>query len=131
MSGTEWFDYVVFDLDPKGAPVGNLLNVARLMKKALGELNVTGFVKTSGSSGIHIFIPIKRVYAFERIMAWAELVTKQVGARNCKIATVKRRLDHRENAQIYINRQQSARGRSITAPCAARATNRRRRSPGP
>jgi DNA ligase D-like protein (predicted ligase)/DNA ligase D-like protein (predicted polymerase)/DNA ligase D-like protein (predicted 3'-phosphoesterase) len=108
-------DYVVFDLDPKGAPFGNVLKVARLMKQVLDELEVTGFVKTSGSSGIHIFIPIKRSYTFEQTMDWAELVAKEVAARNPKIATIERRLAAREKAQVYVDWQQNARGKSIAA----------------
>lgn len=113
-------DYVVFDLDPKGAPFGNVLKVARLTKKVLDELNVTGFVKTSGSSGIHVFVPIKRSYSFEAAMDWAELVAQEIVARNPKIATVERRLAEREKAQIYVDWQQNARGKSIAAPYTAR-----------
>lgn len=120
VSDLERPDYVVFDLDPKGAPFGNVLKVARLVKKVLDELGVTGFVKTSGSSGIHIFVPIKRHYTFEQTMDWAELVAKQVAARNPKLATVERRLAEREKTQVYVDWQQNARGKSIAAPYTAR-----------
>jgi DNA ligase D-like protein (predicted polymerase)/DNA ligase D-like protein (predicted 3'-phosphoesterase) len=120
VSNLERPDYVVFDLDPKGAPFGNVLKVARLMKTVLDELDVTGFVKTSGSSGIHIFVPIKRSYTFEQTMDWAEVVAKQVAARNPKLATVERRLAEREKNQVYVDWQQNARGKSIAAPYTAR-----------
>jgi bifunctional non-homologous end joining protein LigD len=108
-------DYVVFDLDPKGAPFGNVLKVARLMKQTLDELGVKGFAKTSGSSGIHIFVPINRRYSFEETMEWAELVANNAVARNPKIATTERRLAEREKSQIYIDWQQNARGKTIAA----------------
>jgi DNA primase len=72
---------VAFDLDPKGAPFSNVLKVARLMKQVLDELEVLTLVKTSGSSGIHIFVPIKRRYSFEQAMDWAEQVALTVAAR--------------------------------------------------
>ncbi|HKX33677.1 MAG TPA: non-homologous end-joining DNA ligase [Blastocatellia bacterium] len=115
-------DFVVFDLDPKGAPFGNVLKVARLMKNALDEMKLKSFVKTSGSSGIHVFIPIKRGYTFEQTMKWAELVAKDVASRNPKIATVERRLSERESAQVYVDWQQNARGKSIAAPYTVRPT---------
>jgi bifunctional non-homologous end joining protein LigD len=108
-------DYVVFDLDPKGAPFENVLKVARLMKQTLDELGVTGFAKTSGSSGIHIFVPIKRRYSFDETMDWAEQVANDTASRNPKIATTERRLAEREQSQIYIDWQQNARGKTIAA----------------
>jgi DNA ligase D-like protein (predicted ligase)/DNA ligase D-like protein (predicted polymerase)/DNA ligase D-like protein (predicted 3'-phosphoesterase) len=113
-------DYVAFDLDPKGAPFGNVLKVARLMKQVLDELEVTSFVKTSGSSGIHIFVPIKRRYTFEQTMDWAAQVSLAVAARNSKIATTERRLAEREKTQVYVDWQQNARGKSIAAPYSVR-----------
>ncbi len=113
-------DYVAFDLDPKGAPFSNVLKVARLMKEVLDELNVTSFVKTSGSSGVHIFVPIKRHYTFEQTMDWAEQVALTVAARNRKIATTERRLAERGKSQVYVDWQQNARGKSIAAPYTVR-----------
>ncbi len=113
-------DYVAFDLDPKGAPFSNVLKVARLMKQVLDELRLISFVKTSGSSGIHIFVPIKRRYSFEQVMDWAEQVAQTVAARNRKIATTERRLAEREKMQVYVDWQQNARGKSIAAPYTVR-----------
>lgn len=113
-------DFVVFDLDPKGAPFNSVLKVAQLMKRSLDELKLKSFVKTSGSSGIHVFIPIKRGYTFEEAMDWAELLAKDVASRNPKIATIERRLSEREKSQVYLDWQQNARGKSIAAPYTVR-----------
>lgn len=113
-------DYVVFDLDPKGAPFSNVLNVALSIKEALDRLKITGFAKTSGSSGMHIFIPIKRQYTFPQALAWAERVSNLVAGKIPKIATTERRLARRAKGQIYIDAQQNARGKSIAAPYTVR-----------
>lgn len=113
-------DYVVFDLDPKGAPFSTVLKVAQLMKETLDQLDLTGFVKTSGSSGIHIFIPIKRGYTFDQAMEWAAQLAGQVAARNPRIATIERRLAERKKTQVYVDWQQNARGKTIAAPYTAR-----------
>jgi bifunctional non-homologous end joining protein LigD len=108
-------DYVVFDLDPKGAPFVNVLKVARLMKQTLDKLGVKGFAKTSGSSGIHIFVPVKRRYSFNETMEWAEMVANEAASRDLQIATTERRLAERKKSQIYIDWQQNARGKTIAA----------------
>jgi DNA ligase D-like protein (predicted polymerase)/DNA ligase D-like protein (predicted 3'-phosphoesterase) len=113
-------DYVVFDLDPKEAPFGNVLKVAGLMKQTLDEMGLQGFAKTSGSSGVHIFVPIKRQYSFEQAMEWAERTAKDAAARNPKIATIERRLSGREKSQVYIDWQQNARGKTIASAYTAR-----------
>src|SRR5262249_5211153 len=113
-------DYVVFDLDPKQAPFANVLKVARSMKEVLDELELTGFVKSSGSTGMHVFIPIKRRYSFEQTMEWSEKLAKEVASRNPKIATIERRIHEREKTQVYVDWQQNARGKSIAAPYSAR-----------
>jgi bifunctional non-homologous end joining protein LigD len=113
-------DYVVFDLDPKGAPFGNVLKLARLMKAALDDLELTGFVKTSGSSGVHVFVPIRRSYSFEQVMDWAEKLSKDIASRNPKIVTTERRLVERKKSQIYLDWQQNARGKTIAAPYTVR-----------
>jgi bifunctional non-homologous end joining protein LigD len=109
-------DYVVFDLDPKGAPFRNVLTVARLMHGMLGDLEMTGCVKTSGSSGIHIFIPVKRGYTFEQTRHWAEQMAREVASRVPKVATTERSLAARTKAQVYIDWQQNASGKTIAAP---------------
>ena len=113
-------DYVVFDLDPKGAPFSNVLKVALSMKETLDRLKVTAFAKTSGSSGMHIFIPIKRQYTFPQVLDWAERVSNLVAGNIPRIATTERRLARRAKGQIYLDAQQNARGKSIAAPYTVR-----------
>lgn len=113
-------DYVVFDLDPKGAPFSNVLKVALSMKEKLDSLKVTSFPKTSGSSGMHIFIPIKRQYTFPQALNWADRISNLVAENIPKIATTERRLARRAKGQIYIDAQQNARGKSIASPYTVR-----------
>src|SRR6266481_430706 len=57
-------DYFMLDLDPKEAPWKNVLEVALVCKEVLDELGLPAFPKTSGSSGIHIYLPLKPKYSF-------------------------------------------------------------------
>ena len=110
----------VGSLDPKGAPFRHVLAVAQLMHGMLNDLGLTGFVKTSGSSGIHIFIPVKRGYTFEQTRHWAEQVALEVSRRAPQVATTERALAERKKAQVYVDWQQNARGKTIAAPYTAR-----------
>jgi bifunctional non-homologous end joining protein LigD len=114
-------DYVMLDLDPKQAPWENVLQVALVCKDVLDELGLPAFPKTSGSSGIHIYVPLKPKLAFGKIAAVAEALAVEVAQRAPKIATVQRSLAKRQKQQVYVDAMQNARGKTIAAPFSARA----------
>lgn len=113
-------DFIAFDLDPKGAPFGNVLKVALVMKKVLDEIGIQSFTKTSGSAGIHIIVPVSKGYSFEEAMEWAKGVAEEVSRRAPKIATVERSISERKKDQVYVDYQQNARGKTIAAPYTVR-----------
>jgi bifunctional non-homologous end joining protein LigD len=100
-------DYVVFDLDPPDEPGGFALaiEVAHLVRELLNELELPGYVKTSGADGIHILAPIQRRAGFDDTYAFAEGVGRLLEERHPgKVTTEwlkKKRsgvlLDHRQN----------------------------------
>src|SRR3954469_2637340 len=114
-------DYVMLDLDPKQAPWQNVLEVALLCKEVLDELGLPAFPKTSGSSGIHIYLPLKPKYNYGKIAAIAEGLAAEVARRAPKIATVQRSLAKRQKQQVYVDAMQNARGKTIAAAYSARA----------
>ena len=114
-------DYFMLDLDPKQAPWENVLHVAMVCKEVLDELGLPAFPKTSGSSGIHIYVPLKPKVEFGKVAAVAEAVAAEVAQRAPKIATVQRSLAKRQKQQVYVDAMQNARGKTIAAPFSARA----------
>jgi bifunctional non-homologous end joining protein LigD len=114
-------DYVVFDLDPHGAPFGNVLEIALALRAVLEEVGMRGYAKTSGSSGIHVYVPVRRRYTFDQTAGFAEKVSGLVAERNPKIATVERRIAERKKNQVYVDWQQNARGKSAASVYSARA----------
>lgn len=114
-------DYVVFDLDPHGAPFATVRRVALVMHDVLKELRLTGYAKTSGSSGIHIYVPIRRRYGYEEVAEFAEQVSGRVAARVPRMATIERRLAAREPDQVYVDWQQNARGKAAASVYSVRA----------
>ena len=114
-------DYLMLDLDPKQAPWKNVLEVALVCKEVFDELGVPAFPKTSGSSGIHIYLPLKPKYDYRQVAAIAEGLAAEVARRVPKIATIQRSLAKRQKQQVYVDAMQNARGKTIASAYSARA----------
>lgn len=114
-------DYIVFDLDPHGAPFKNVLEVALVMKDILKDLKLTGYPKTSGSSGIHIYVPVRRRYEYEEVAGFSEQVSMRVAEKVSKIATIERRIAERKKNQVYVDWQQNAKGKAAASVYTVRA----------
>ena len=114
-------DYLMLDLDPKEAPWKNVLEVALVCKEVFEEVGLTAFPKTSGSSGIHVYLPLKPKHDYRSIAAVAEALASEVAQRAPKIATTQRSLAKRQKQQVYVDAMQNARGKTIAAAFSARA----------
>jgi bifunctional non-homologous end joining protein LigD len=114
-------DYVVFDLDPHGAPFADVLKVALAMEAVLKGLSIVGYPKTSGSTGVHVYVPIARRYGYDEVAVFAEEVSNRVAESAPKIATTERRISARKPGQIYVDWQQNARGKSAASVYSVRA----------
>lgn len=114
-------DYLMLDLDPKEAPWKNVLEVALVVKEVFDELGLPSFPKTSGSSGIHLYLPLKPKHDYGKIATVAHALTDEVARRAPKIATTQRSLAKRQKQQVYVDAMQNARGKTIAAAYSARA----------
>ena len=114
-------DYLMLDLDPKAAPWQNVLDVSLVCKEVFDELGLPSFPKTSGSSGIHIYLPLKPKYDYGKIAAVAYALAGEVASRAPKIATTQRSLAKRQKQQVYVDAMQNARGKTIASVFSARA----------
>src|SRR4051794_1225321 len=100
-------DFVLFDLDPPDEPDGfeQAIDVAHLIRELLDQLELPGYVKTSGADGIHVVAPITRRSTFEQTYAFAEAASRLLEARHPGLVTTewlkKKRsgvlVDHRQN----------------------------------
>jgi bifunctional non-homologous end joining protein LigD len=100
-------DYVVFDLDPPDESGGfaQAISVAHLIRELLDELELPGYVKTSGADGIHVLAPIQRRASFEETYEFAGEAARLLEARHPGVVTTewlkKKRsgvlVDHRQN----------------------------------
>jgi len=103
--GSRLVDFVLFDLDPPEGLWREAIEVAHLIRGRLEELGLESHVKTSGSTGIHVLVPIARRSTFEDTYDFAELVSRGLAEKHDGLITVewlkkKRRgvlVDHRQN----------------------------------
>ena len=114
-------DWIAIDLDPKRAPWENVLQVALVVKEVADEIGLLAFPKTSGSSGIHIYVPLKPTNEYEKVAEFSKLLAGEVARRAPKIATVERTIAKRKSTQVYVDWMQNARGKSLASVFTARA----------
>jgi len=114
-------DWIAIDLDPKQAPWENVLQVALLTKAVCDDVGVNSFPKTSGSSGIHIYLPLKPTNKYESVAEFSRLLASEVAQRAPRIATVERTIAKRKKEQVYVDWMQNARGKSLASVFTARA----------
>ena len=114
-------DWIAIDLDPKQAPWENVLQVALVTKAVCDDVGVNSFPKTSGSSGIHIYLPLKPTNKYESVAEFSRLLASEVASRAPKIATVERAIAKRKKEQVYVDWMQNARGKSLASVFTARA----------
>ncbi len=107
-------DLAIIDLDPgEAANFDDVMEVALVVKKALDQLQIKGYPKTSGATGIHIFIPVEPCYTFQEVTKAMGVIARLVTGILPKKATIERSLDKRGSEKIYVDYLQNTRGKSM------------------
>jgi bifunctional non-homologous end joining protein LigD len=115
-------DYFFFDLDPsEGTEFSVAVTIAGALHERLQELRLASFLKTSGATGIHIYIPVEPVYTYEQLRTFAEIVARTVTSEHPNLVTNERSVAKRPAGRILIDVQQNAHGRPLAAPYSVRA----------
>ena len=84
-------DHIAFDLDPMpGTSFETVLDVARWLRDELAKVGAVGVPKTSGSDGLHVFVPMPKQTPYETGRIWAQIVATIVATRHPQVATVER-----------------------------------------
>jgi len=113
-------DFVVFDLDPtKPNDLAGVREVALLIKEVLGYYGLTGLAKSSGSRGIHIYVPIAPRFTYDQTKAFAKRVTEVVHHIAPKQTTLEFRKAKRHG--VYIDYLQNIKGKTLASVYSLRA----------
>ena len=117
-------DYVAIDLDPDDdAPFSRVLEVARWVHDELEALGVPGVPKTSGSSGLHIYVPLPPHTSYESGQLFCQIVATVVASRHPKVATVERTVRARPRGTVYVDFLQNILGKTLATAYSARASD--------
>lgn len=114
-------DWIVVDLDPEGVGFERVIEVARTVKEVCDEWGIPTYPKTSGKTGVHIYIPMHAKYSFEQGKNLAHLIVLEVNKRQPKITSVERQPEKRHR-KIYLDFLQNREGQTLAAPYSVRPT---------
>lgn len=112
-------DKMMFDLDPSIDNFSVVQDGAKALKSIFDELQLPSFVMTTGSRGLHIVVPLKRLYTFKRIRSFAKQIGQLLIARNSALFTMEIRKNKR-NKKIFIDILRNASRQTVVAPYAVR-----------
>ena len=124
MGSLEYADHVAIDLDPgEGASFRQVLDSARAVKEELDRFGIPGVPKTSGSSGLHIYIPLPPKTTYETGQVLCQIVATIVATKYPKFATVERFVKRRPRGTVYVDYLQNILGKTIATAYSARASD--------
>jgi bifunctional non-homologous end joining protein LigD len=109
-------DYVHFDLDPgPGAEWAQVLESARIVHEALETLKMPALVKTTGSRGLHVYVPIVRGPVQKDVWTFAKALAVELAARNPKLMTAEYKVAKRPHGRVLVDYNQNAWGRTLAS----------------
>lgn len=109
-------DYLHFDLDPvTGTSFDRVLETSLLVRDALAELRITSYAKTTGSRGIHVYVPIARGPLQKQVWEFAKAFAKELERRHPKIITAEYRVAKRPPGHVLVDYNQNAWNRTLAS----------------
>ncbi len=112
-------DWCVIDIDPKEAPFGDVVTLAKTTRDVCKDIGLDAFVKTTGSSGLHVLLPLGRQVTYEQCRTIGQLVSQVVVSEHKDIATLTRSPSRREG-KVYLDYVQNGHGRLIVSAYSVR-----------
>src|SRR5213596_683115 len=112
-------DWCILDLDPKEEPFTHVVTVAKAVKRLCDEIELPCFIKTSGSTGLHVLLPLGRQCTYEQCRQLGGLLARVIATQLPEIATITRQVGKR-GARVYLDYVQNGHGRLLVAPFSVR-----------
>jgi len=118
-------DFLHFDLDPvPRARFARVLEVALLVRDALNALGAPSYVKTTGSKGVHVYVPIVRGPTQKEVWAFAKEFARALAALHPRLVTAEYRVAKRPAGRVLVDYNQNAWGRTLASVYSPRPTAR-------
>src|SRR5581483_3921564 len=114
-------EWIVIDLDPDDNPFSQVIETAKVVKSICDEFAIPCYPKTSGKSGMHIFIPMGAKYSYDQAKTFAQIIANMVDIRTGDFTSVVRDPQKRKG-KIYVDFLQNRAGQTLAAPYSVRPT---------
>ncbi len=112
-------DYAVIDLDPERVPFDGVVAAALAVRRVLERAGAEAFPKTSGKTGMHLYVPLGARYDYEQARLFAEIIANLV-QRNLPESTSVLRNPSKRQQKVYLDFLQNNRGQTLAAPYSVR-----------
>ena len=109
-------DYLIIDIDPSEKNTfDQVIEAANVVKQVLDKAGAVSFCKTSGSSGLHVYVPTAKKYTYEQVKDFAYIVCMMANEELKDFTTLERNLQKRGNKHIYMDYLQNRKGQTIAS----------------
>jgi bifunctional non-homologous end joining protein LigD len=109
-------DYVIIDLDPaEKNTFEQVVETAQAVKHVLDKAGAKAFCKTSGATGLHIYIPMKKKYTYDQVKDFAHIICMMTNELLPDFSSLERNLKKRGNKMIYLDHLQNRKGQTIAS----------------
>jgi bifunctional non-homologous end joining protein LigD len=112
-------DYMIMDLDPGEIGFREVVRTALKVKEICDAIGIESFCKTSGATGLHVYLPLKKKYTYDEIKLFGELLATAVHQELPDITSIERTVSKRKE-KIYVDFLQNRKGQTIAAAYSAR-----------
>jgi bifunctional non-homologous end joining protein LigD len=114
-------DWIVMDLDPEDIGFDKVVEVALAARRVLDKLGIDSYPKTSGKTGIHIYIPLGAKYKYDQARQFGEILANLIHDETPELTSVERSPKKRQK-KIYVDFLQNREGQTLAAPYSVRPT---------
>jgi len=108
-------DWLHFDLDPGTASFDQVIETAEILHEALDSIRMPSYVKTTGSKGLHVYVPIVRGPLQKDVWTVAKTLSLELARRHPKLMTAEYRVAHRPAGRVLVDYNQNAWGRTLAS----------------
>jgi bifunctional non-homologous end joining protein LigD len=119
VNSVDYPDYTVIDLDPEEIGFEKVIETALAVKETLDEAKAKSYCKTSGATGLHIYVPLKAKYNYEISKEFAHVIAKIVNNKLPDITSLERSPSKRKK-KVYLDYLQNRPGQTLAAPYSIR-----------
>jgi bifunctional non-homologous end joining protein LigD len=116
-------DWMVIDLDPEEIAFSEVVKVAIETKKLLDEIEIECYCKTSGATGLHIYIPLNAQYEYKTVRDFAKLIVTEVNNRLPEISSIER-MPSKRKKKVYLDFLQNSKGQTLASAYSLRPRKR-------